>query len=206
MLETVAAKIGESLLLKKLGSIPSWVWVLVAGILLAVGGFIWHNHAVGEFEESIRADQKTKDQNAFKAQLDAAHADALNRKTIFTSKSDTVTTQESSNHATAVTNNAVLASQLRTSASQSDCRYVGSSTSEQSSSGHGQGSRTAIHAEVGPVHTVSGTDLIAVPRDDLITLAEHYDNNFDEVKTWRTDKKQQEILYQQLLSNEVSGK
>lgn len=206
MLETVAAKIGESLLLKKLGSIPSWVWVLVAGILLAVGGFIWHNHAVGEFEESIRTDQKTKDQNAFKVQLDAAHADAINRKTIFTSKSDTVTTQESSNHATAVTNNAVLASQLRTSASKSDCRLVGSSSSEQSSSGHDQGSGTTLYAEVGPVHTEGGTDLIAVPRDDLINLAEHYDNNFDEVKTWRSDKKQQEILYEQLLNDHISGK
>jgi hypothetical protein len=209
MLETLAAKIGLSLLFRKVKKInvPSWVWVLAAGILLAVGGYFYHAHKVSAFETTIRADQKGKDDQAHATELAQAHQDALSWKAKYIGASTSISTQGKIDHAVSVDRNAALAGSLRSKGSgKADIGLVCGASTFSCSSGYQQGTGTAVHAEVGPVSYRAGSNFIVVPRDDLITFAQHYDDNRDEVKTWRNDKVQQENLYNSLLNDHLSGK
>lgn len=209
MLETLAAKIAFPVFFGKLKSIhiPSWVWMVVAGVLLTVAGFIFHHVKVDGFEKNIRDDQQIKDHLKYQTELNAAHADAEKWKNTFSDSSNKITTQESSDHEKAVSDHAALAGSLHANAATGSYRgQVHNPTTEQSSSGHEQGSGTAVDASVGPVPNDQRTNLISVPLDDLIALAQHYDDNHDEAVTWRKDKIQQENLYKTLLSGQLSGK
>lgn len=209
MLETLAARVGTSVLLGKLGKahIPQWVWLLVAGVLLAVGGFWFHSSKVSSFEKSIRDDQQIKDHDKYQIELKAAHTDAEKWKKTFTDAASKITTQESSDHEKAVSDHAGLAGRLRANAATGSYRgQVDNPGSNTSPSGHDTGLGTTVDAQLGAVPNDTGAKLISVPLDDLITFAQHHDDNFDETVTWRKDKVQQENLYKTLLSDGLSGK
>lgn len=209
MFETIAARIGASILFGKLKNIqiPRWVWILVAIIISVVGFYIYHSIKVSHFEKTIRTDQQTKDQQAFDEQLKSAHQDAVTWKNKYVASSTVISTQGSVSHEAAISDHAALADSLRKQATSGSYRgQVDSASPQSGSSEHQQGNGTTIHAEVGPVFDDQRSKLIAVPLDDLISFAQHYDDNRDEVKTWRDDKIKQENLYDTLLNDQVSGK
>lgn len=209
MLETLAAKVGISILLGKLGKvhIPQWVWLLVAGILLAVGGFWFHSYKVTSFEKEVRADQQSKDHDKYQTELKAAHTDAEKWKKTFTDAASKITTQESSDHEKAVSDHAGLAGRLRANAATGTYRgQVDNPSPQPSPSEHDTGLGATVDAQLGTVPNDTGTKLISVPLDDLIIFAQHHDDNFDEAVTWRKDKVQQENLYKTLLNGQPSGK
>lgn len=209
MLETLAAKIGFGLFFGKMKKIqiPQWVWLLAAGIILAVGGFWYHSHKVSSFETVTRADQKRLDDDAHQKELATAHQDALDWKAKYVSASTNISNQGKIDHAVSVDRNATLARSLSSHGSgKADLGLVCSASPIACSSGSNSGSGSTVDAQVGGVPNTERPDLIAVPRDDLIKFAQHYDDNYSEVKTWRNDKIQQENLYNSLLNDHLSGK
>ena len=173
------------------GKIPSWLWIALAGAVIAFTGVLWHTHEVKLTIAHAKQEQRQIDDAAWKQALDREHQAAMTWKAGFDKQTAATVADERKLNDQAIANNAAVARALSLHgpgrASASGCRQGDYSRPSTAASGHQQGASSASTA----ASQVPSGDGAIVPWNWLIkVLQEHDDMRADLQAIYYNDKKQ----------------
>lgn len=169
-------------------SIPRWVWITLAVIILLVVVVIWHGRQVSSFETSIRADENSKVDAAWQKRFDEAQDAAQTWRTNYENLSDTLSQSRSNTHEANLQSIAVVGNSLLVrgpgKAAQADCR-PGNHSGVPAATGQPQQAASYAHVSGPRMSPEDGrTDRAVVPWSWLVQRTKEHDELLSEVTQW----------------------
>jgi hypothetical protein len=170
-------------------SIPRWVWITLAVIVLLVVAVIWHGRQVSSFETSTRADEKAKVDAAWQKRFDKERDAAQTWKRNYETLSATLAQSRSNTHEANLQSLAAVGSSMLVrgpgKAAQADCR-PGNHSGVPAATGQPQQAASYAYVSGPRMSPEDGrTDRAVVPWPWLVTRTKEHDELLSEVSQWR---------------------